>query len=44
MRDTTMTLDTLLNESRALEISETQAKVIESSGNAANAVFYSVSE
>ena len=38
LRDTTMTLETLLNEARALEISETQAKVIESSGNAANAV------
>ena len=33
-----MTLETLLNEARALEISETQAKDIESSGNAANAV------
>ena len=38
LRDTTMTLETLLNEARALEISETQAKDIESSGNAANAV------
>ena len=33
-----MTLETLLNEERALEISETQAKDIESSGNASNAV------
>ena len=33
-----MTLETLLNEARALEIAETQAKDIESSGNAANAV------
>ena len=38
LRDATMTLETLLNEARALEISETQAKDIESSGNAANAV------
>ena len=38
LRDTTMTHETLLNEARALEISETQAKDIESSGNAANAV------
>ena len=38
LRDTTTTLETLLNEARALEISETQAKDIESSGNAANAV------
>ena len=38
LRDTNMTLETLLNEARALEISETQAKDIESSGNAANAV------
>ena len=38
LRDTTMTLEILLNEARALEISETQAKDIESSGNAANAV------
>ena len=38
LRDTTMTLETLLNEARTLEISETQAKDIESSGNAANAV------
>ena len=38
LRDTTMTLETLLNEARALEISETQAKDIESSGNASNAV------
>ena len=38
LRDTTITLETLLNEARALEISETQAKDIESSGNAANAV------
>ena len=38
LRDTTMTLETLLNEARALEISETQAKDIESSGNAAYAV------
>ncbi|CAH3193357.1 unnamed protein product [Porites evermanni] len=38
LRDTTMTLETLLNEARALEISETQAKDIESAGNAANAV------
>ena len=36
LRDTTMTLETL-NEARALEISETQAKDTESSGNAANA-------
>ena len=38
LRDATMTLETLLNEARALEISETQAKDIESSGNVANAV------
>ena len=38
LRDTTMTLETLLNEARDLEISETQAKDIESSGNVANAV------
>ena len=38
LRDATMTLETLLNEARALEISETQAKENESSGNAANAV------
>ena len=38
LRDTTMTLETLLSEARALEISETQAKDIESSGNTANAV------
>ena len=38
LRDATMTLQTLLNEAWALEISETQAKDIESSGNAANAV------
>ena len=38
LRDTTMTLETLLNEARTLEISETQTKDIESSGNAANAV------
>ena len=38
LRDTTMTLETLLNEARAREISETQAKDIESSGNAANAL------
>ena len=38
LRDTTMTLETLLNEARALKISETQAKDIESSGNAANAL------
>ncbi|XP_067026640.1 uncharacterized protein [Acropora muricata] len=37
LRDITLTLETLLNEARALEISETQAKDIESSGNA-NAV------
>ena len=37
LRDTTLTLETRLNEARALEISETQAKDIESSGNA-NAV------
>ncbi|XP_068729065.1 uncharacterized protein [Montipora capricornis] len=37
LRDTTLTLETLLNEARALEISETQAKEIELSGNA-NAV------
>ena len=38
LRDATMTLETLLNEARALEISETQAKDNVSSGNAANAV------
>ena len=38
LRDTTMTLETLLNEARAREIWETQAKDIESSGNAANAL------
>ena len=44
LRDTTMTLETLLNEARALEISETQAKDIESSGNAANAVLRTPSQ
>ena len=39
LRDTTLTLETLLNEARALEISETQAKEIESSGNA-NAILH----
>ena len=38
LRDTTMTLETFLSKARALEISETQAKDIESSENAANAV------
>ena len=38
LRDTIMTLETLLNVARPLEISEMQAKDIESSGNVANAV------
>ena len=44
MRDTTMTLETLLNEARTPEISETQAKDIESSGNAANTLLSTPSQ